>query len=97
MESIKSKLNQLENRSLECNLIFRGVEESLNETGDTLKDKIYRIISETFSYHDEQGRLSAARCCIIRKCKQLGRPNPHRPRPISAEFESKKDVDAILE
>ena len=97
MESIKSKLNQLENRSLECNLIFRGVEESLNETEDVLKDKIHRIISETFNYHDKQSRLSTARCCIIRRCKRLGRPNPHRPCPISVEFESKKDVDAILE
>ena len=97
MESIKSKLNQLENRSLECNLIFRGVEESLNETEDVLKDKIHRIILETFNYHDKQSRLSTVRCCIIRRCKQLGRPNPHRPCPISAEFESKKDVDAILE
>ena len=69
MESIKLKLNQLENKSLECNLIFRGVEESLNETEDVLKEKIHRIISETFNYHDEQSRLSAARCCIIRRCK----------------------------
>ena len=97
MDSIKLKLNQLENKSLECNLIFRGVEESLNETEDALKDKIHQIISETFNYHDEQSRLSTARCCIIRRCKRLGRPNPHRPRPISAEFESRKDVDAILE
>ena len=97
MESIKTKLNQLENKSLEFNLIFKGVEESLNETEDVLKDKIHRIISDTYNYHDEQSRLSAARCCIIRSCKRLGRPNPHRPCPISAEFESKKDVDAILE
>ena len=97
MDSIKLKLNQLENKSLECNLIFRGVEESLNETEGTLKDKIHQIILETFNYHDEQSHLSAARCCIIRRCKQLGRPNPHRPHPISAEFESRKDVDAILE
>ena len=97
MESIKTKLNQLENKSLEFNLIFRGVEESLNETEDVLKDKIHRIISNTYNYHDEQSRLSAVRCCIIRRCKRLGRPNPHRPCPISAEFESKKDVDAILE
>ena len=97
MDSIKLKLNQLENKSLECNLIFRGVEESLNETEYSMKDKIHRIISETFNYHDEQSRLSAARCCIIRKCKRLGRPNPHRLCPISVEFESRKDVDAILE
>ena len=97
MESIKTKLNQLENKSLEFNLIFRGVEESLNETEDVLKDKIHRIISDTYNYQDEQSHLSAARCCIIRRCKRLGGPNPHRPRPISVEFESKKDVDAILE
>ena len=96
MDSIKSKLNQIENKSLECNLIFRGVDESLNETEDIIKDKIHRIISETFNYQDEQSRLSAARCCIIR-CKRLGRPNPHRPRPVSVEFESRRDVDAILE
>ena len=97
MESMKSKLNQLENKSLEFNLIFRGVEESLNETEDVLKDKIHRIVLNTYNYQDEQSRLSAARCCIIRRCKWLGRPNPHRPRPISVEFESKRDVDAILE
>ena len=97
MDLIKLKLNQLENKSLECNLVFRGVEESLNETEDVLKDKIHQIISETFNYHDEQSCLSAARCCIIRRCKRLGRPNPHRPHPISVEFESRKDVDAILE
>ena len=97
MDSIKLKLNQLENKLLECNLIFRGVEESLNETEDAIKDKIHRIISEAFNYHDEQSSLSTARCCIIRRCKRLGRPNPHRPHPISVEFESRKDVDAILE
>ena len=97
MESMTTKLNQLENKSLEFNLIFRVVEESLNETEDVLKDKIHRIISDTYNYQDEQSHLSAARCCIIRRCKRLGRPNPHRPRPISVEFKSKRDADAILE
>ena len=69
MESIKTKLNQLENKSLEFNLIFRGVEESLNETEDVLKDKIHRIISDTYNYHDERSCLSTVRCCIIRRCK----------------------------
>ena len=97
MDSFKLKLNQLENKSFECNLIFRGVEKSLNETKDTLKDKIHQYIAETFNYHDEQTWLSAARCCLIRKFKRLGRPNPHRPCPVSVEFESKQDADAILE
>ena len=97
MTSIKTRLNQMENKFLECNLIFRGVDESHNETEEVIKDKIHRIISETFNYHDEQNRLAAARSCVIRRCKRLGRLNPHRMRPISVEFESRKDVDAILE
>ena len=97
MNSIKSRLNQIENKSLACNLIFRGVDESHNETEEVIKDKIHRVISETFNYHDEQSRLSAVRSCVIRRCKQLGRLNPQRVCPISVEFESRKDVDAILE
>ena len=59
MNSIKSRLNQVENKSLECNLIFRGVDESQNETEEVIKDKIHQVISETFNYHDEQSRLDS--------------------------------------
>ena len=97
MNSIKSRLNQIENKSLECNLIFRGVDESHNETEGVMKDKIHRVISDTFNYHEEQSRLTAAKTCVIRRCKRLGRLNPQRVRPISVEFESRKDVDAVLE
>ena len=41
MNHIKSKLHQLENKSLEKNLIFRGIKESLSETEDVLKDTIH--------------------------------------------------------
>ena len=97
VSSIKSKLHQLENKSLENNLIFRGIGECLNETEDALKDSIHRCITDTFNLQDEHNRLSAARSCVIRKCKRLGRPNPHSPRPISVEFENRRDADAILE
>ena len=79
VSSIKSKLHQLENKSLENNLIFKGIGECLNETEDALKDSIHQCIADTFNFHDEHNRLSAARSCAIRKCKRLGRPNPHRP------------------
>ena len=97
VNSIKSKLHQLENKSLENNLIFKGIGECHNETEDALKDSIHQCIADTFNFHDEHIRLSAARSCAIRKCKRLGRPNPHRPRPISVEFENRRDADAILE
>ena len=65
VSSIKSKLHQLENKSLENNLIFRGIGECLNETEDALKDLIHQCIADTFNFHDEHNRLSAARSCAI--------------------------------
>ena len=50
VDTINQKLNSLENRSLECNLIFWGIEEPLNETNDSLKDAIYHHIADTFNY-----------------------------------------------
>ena len=41
ISGFKSQLTDLENKALECNLIFGGIEESLNETDDCLKEKIY--------------------------------------------------------
>ena len=54
MNHIKSKLHQLENKSLENNLIFRGIKESLSETEDALKDTIHRCIADTFNFQDAQ-------------------------------------------
>ena len=39
LSGYKSRLNDLENKALECNLIFRGLNEELNETEDCLKEK----------------------------------------------------------
>ena len=49
VDLIKLKLNSLENKSLECNLIFWGINESLNETDDSLKEKIYLHIADTYN------------------------------------------------
>ena len=97
VDVIHQKLNSLENKSLESNLIFRGIEEQFNETEDTLRDMIYHHIADTFKYQDSHDRLSAARSCVIRQCRRLGRPTPGRPRPISVEFENRRDADSILE
>ena len=52
LSGFKSRLNDLENKALECNLIFRGLNEELNETEDSLKEKIYWNIADTIDrYH----------------------------------------------
>ena len=50
-----------------------------------------------FNYQNLHDRIAAAKSCLIRKCQWLGRPTPGRPRPISVEFENRKDVDSVLE
>ena len=41
LSGFKCRLNDLVNKALECNLILRGLNEELNETEDSLKEKIY--------------------------------------------------------
>ena len=53
VDTISQKLNMLENKSLECNLIFRGIEEAYNKTNDSLRDTIYHHIADTFNYQDQ--------------------------------------------
>ena len=89
VDAIHQKLNNLENKSLESNLIFRGIEEQFNETEHTLKDMIYHHIADTFNYQALHDRISAARSCVIHRCQRLGRITPGRPRPISVEFENR--------
>ena len=53
LSGFKSRLNDLENKALECNLIFRGLNEELNETEDSLKKKVYWNIADTIDRYDQ--------------------------------------------
>ena len=53
LSRFKSRLNDLENKALECNLIFRGLNKELNETEDSLKGKIYWNIADTIDRYDQ--------------------------------------------
>ena len=59
IDTINQKLNSLENKSLECNLIFCGIEETFNETDDSLRDVIYHHIADIFNYEDSHDRLGS--------------------------------------
>ena len=49
ISDIKSKLVKLENKSLERNLVFRGIEELQNETDISLIERLYWIIADTIN------------------------------------------------
>ena len=91
----KERLFNLENKSLECNLIFRGVDEAVNETNDGLKERIYWLLADTVNNPNASEPLAAAKCLGICKCRRLGKINPVRPRPISVEFDTKSDANTV--
>ena len=95
LNEFKERLTSLENKSLECNLIFRGVEEPANETIDTLKEKIYWLLADTVDNPVASERLAAAKSLGIYRCRRLGWANPVRPRPNSVEFENRNSADAV--
>ena len=76
LKEFKEKLSNLENKTLECNLIFRGVEEPLNETPDSLKERLYWIMADTIGNPNAAERLAASKECSIRHCRRLGKTNP---------------------
>ena len=47
LTKFKERPFNLENKSLECNLIFRGVEEVVNETNESLKERIFWLLADT--------------------------------------------------
>ena len=91
----KEQLSNLENKSLECNLIFCGVEEPLNKTIEGMKECLHWIIADTIDTPNPMERLAAAKEYSIHNCRRLGKPNPVRPRPISVEFDRWCDADAV--
>ena len=93
----KERLFSLENKSLECNLIFRGVDETTNETSEILKEWIYWLLADTVENPNASEQLAAAKCLGIFKCRRLAKVNQFRPRPVSVEFNTKIDADAVYE
>ena len=95
LREFKECLSNLENKSLECNIIFHEVEKPLNETMEGMKERLYWIIADTIDTPNPMERLAAAKEYSIRNCCRLGKPNPVRPRPISVEFDRWCDADAV--
>ena len=97
LREFKNRLSNLENKSLECNLIIKGVDEPENETTHSLKERIYWLMADTVDNPVASERLASAKSVAIRRCRRLGRTNQVRPRPISVEFETKTGADAVYE
>ena len=95
MYNFQMKINQLEDKSLERNLIFQGISETIPDDVEARVDKIYNVISNTISRDTQEERLQLAREVEIIKTRRLGKPDPTKTRAISVEFSNKYDVEQI--
>ena len=91
----EGKVNQLEDRSLERNLIFQGINKTIPDDVEAQMEKIYNAISNTISRDTPEERLQLARDVEIIKTRRLGKPDPSKTHAISVEFSNKYDVEQI--
>ena len=96
-DELKTRLNKLENRSLERNLIFSGIPENRWENDDSRVNTLYRYIANTYEYGTPQEKFAKASSIVIERCKRLGPRDDNRTRPIRVEFASKYDADKLYE
>ena len=95
MSEVQKKLNQLEDKSLERNLIFQGISELTPDDENARAEKIYQVISATISRDTPEERLQLARDVELIKTRRLGKPDPTRTRALSVEFSNKFDAEQI--
>ena len=97
VHDLKDRINSVENKSLENNLIFHGIPDSENEYLNQLVDKLQRNFADTIDIYDDAARIQRARGIHIARCKRLGQYQDNRCRPIRVEFVYKWDADELYE
>ena len=103
-KKLQTKLNQIENRSLQNCIIIKGIKEDDWEKESSSREKIYKELAslvrtdQTFKDKNEEKkqRLKIAKRLEICSCKRLGKYNKDRPRPLSVELLRKEDIEYIL-
>ena len=96
-DTVKSKVMLLEKKSLESNLVIRGISEERFEKESVTLEKVYSVLVRAIVADNDIERNLAVRRIGIKRCRRIGRFNEERSRPISVEFLLKSNADYILE
>ena len=96
MQGVQAKLNKLEDRSLENNLILHGIEEQSPDDIEARIEKVYKAISSTINRYTPAKRLVVACEVEIVRTRYLGKADQDKTRPLSVEFASKYDAKQIF-
>ena len=94
---LKSKLDQMEQKSLDHCLVIRGIPEGPNEGEREFVHKIYVELANTVESNEENNQLIMARRMEIKRACRIRCYNPQYSRPLSVEFKYRLDTDYIME
>ena len=94
---LQQKIANMEQRSLENAVVFRGIPEDMNETDYSMREKVFHEISFTLEGKNPIIKLAMAKNMVIKKCKRVGRFSRTRARPVKVEFLQSQDVEYIIE
>ena len=95
LKDVNKRITDLENKSLDKNLIFHGIPEDQGTEREDLASKIYQEISPTINREMETERLQVASEIEIVRARRLGKKEVNCTCPISVEFSNKFDVEQI--
>ena len=96
-EKTKTKVDRIESRLLEGNVIMNGLEEGEEESSLELYEKTVEAISYTVKGRNRKERMEAAKEISISTVKRVGRRNQTRKRPTVISFVYKADAINLLE
>ena len=80
---LKDRINDIENKLLETNVVMHGVDESFEESESQRKHKVKTMISHTVNKCTVEERIKIADIILIAWTERLGRYNESRSRPSS--------------
>ena len=96
-KKLKDRLNDLENKLLDCSIIVHGITEEVDETEAERREKLIVIMARTIRRQTMDECIEVARNVPIKSTQRLGRFVANRNRPISVTFENKSDADHLFE
>ena len=93
---LQMKLSRIEDKLVDNNLLFFGINELEGETEQDRYSVILEVISSTFVGPTQEIRLEQAKNIMIESLTQKGRYNPRKIRPISVTFTHLHDSINLL-
>ena len=93
---LQQKLNQIEDKLVDNNLLFFGITEVEGESEQDRYAVVLEVISSTFIGQTHDVRMQQARNVMIESLVRKGRFNQRKSRPISVTFTHQRDVGDIL-